>query len=76
MQTSKVIEVDGVFLGAAVMLPHAQGWRFVAADPRVWPVDGSVAETVEATRRLAKRALQAATPVFAAKPDRKEDLLF
>jgi hypothetical protein len=76
MQTSKVIEVDGVFLGAAVMLPHAQGWRFVAADPRVWPVDGTVAETVEATRRLAKRALQAATPVFAVKPESKEELLF
>ncbi len=67
MHTSKVIEVDGVFLGAAVMLPHAEGWRFVAADRRVTPLDGTIAETIEATRRLAKRAYQASDPVFPAK---------
>jgi hypothetical protein len=71
MHTSKVIEVDGIFLGAAVMLPQAQGWRFVAADQRVVPLDGTVAETIEDTRRLARRAYQASMPAFpalAAKP--------
>ncbi len=70
MHTSKVIEVDGIFLGAAVMLPQAQGWRFVAADQRVVPLNGIVAETIEDTRRLARRAYQSSTPAFpaAAKP--------
>ncbi len=64
MHTSKVIEVNGIFLGAAVMLPQSQGWRFVAADHRVVPLDGNVAETIEDTRRLARRAFLAATPAF------------
>ncbi len=66
MHTSKVIEVDGIFLGAAVMLPQSRGWRFVAADQRVVPLDGTVAETIEDTRRLARRAYQASTPAFPA----------
>jgi len=72
MHTSKVIEVDGIFLGAAVMLPQSQGWRFVAADQRVVPLDGIVAETIEDTRRLARRAYQSSTPAFpaTAKPAR------
>ncbi len=64
MHTSKVIEVNGIFLGAAVMLPQAKGWRFVAADQRVVPLDGNVAETIEDTRRLARRTFLAATPAF------------
>jgi hypothetical protein len=69
MHTSKVIEVDGIFLGAAVMLPQDQGWRFVAANERVVPIDGNVAQTIEDTRRLARRAFHASMPVFPAKSD-------
>ena len=67
MQTSKIIEVNGVFLGAAVMLPQARGWRFVAADQRVGTLDGSVAETIEDTRRIARRLFLAASAVLPAK---------
>ncbi len=59
MQDSRVIEVDGVFLGAAVALPHAQGWRIVAADSRVHPLDGTVVATLPEVRRLARQAYQA-----------------
>ena len=67
MQTSKIIEVNGVFVGAAVLLPRAQGWRFVAADQRVIPLDGSVAETIEDTRRIARRLFLAANALAPAK---------
>ena len=67
MQTSKVIEVNGVFLGAAVMLPRAQGWRFVAADQRVGTLDGSIADTIEDTRRIARRIFLAASATVAVK---------
>ncbi len=69
MHTSKVIEVDGIFLGAAVMLPQQQGWRFVAANERVVPIDGNVAQTIEDTRRLARKAFHASMPVFPVKSD-------
>ena len=56
MQTSKIVEVDGVFIGAAVLLPGAQGWRFVAADHRADAADGRVAPTLHDAQQLAKRA--------------------
>jgi len=56
MQTSKIVEVDGVFIGAAVRLPEAQGWRFVAADHRADEADGRTAPTLYDTQQLAKRA--------------------
>lgn len=56
MQTSKIVEVDGVFIGAAVLLPEAQGWRFVAADHRADSADGRTAPTLHDAQQLAKRA--------------------
>jgi hypothetical protein len=56
MQDSRIIEADGVFLGAAVCLPDAQGWRFVAANDRVGKIDGVVVPSLPETRRLAKQA--------------------
>ncbi|HTR16784.1 MAG TPA: hypothetical protein VMI52_07105 [Acetobacteraceae bacterium] len=55
MLRSHVIEVDGVFLGAAVPLPHSEGFRFVAADLRVEELDGSIWPTLIDTRRLASQ---------------------
>jgi hypothetical protein len=60
MQDSRIIEVNGVFVAAAVALPNAQGWRIVAADDRVSPLNGTVAATLNEVRRLAKQAYFAA----------------
>jgi hypothetical protein len=56
MHTSKIVEVDGVFIGAAVLLPESQGWRFVAADHRADAADGRTAATLHDAQQLAKRA--------------------
>jgi hypothetical protein len=56
MQDSRIIEVNGVFVGAAVALPDATGWRIVAADDRVRRLHGTVATTLNEVRRLAKQA--------------------
>jgi hypothetical protein len=63
MLDSRVIEVDGIFVGAAISLPAKEGWRFVAADTRVGNIDGCVAATLGDTKRLAKQALLAARMV-------------
>ena len=65
MQDSRVIEVDGVFVGAAVALPDAQGWRIVAADQRVGKIDGLVTATIGEAQRLAKQAILAWRPALA-----------
>jgi len=59
MQDSRIIEADGVFLGAAVCLPDQQGWRFVAANDRVGAIDGRIATSLPEARRLAKQAFLA-----------------
>lgn len=51
MLKSHVIEVDGAFLGAAVLL--TAGYRFVAADLRVEELDGSFWPSLEDARRTA-----------------------
>jgi hypothetical protein len=56
MQSSRIIEVDGVFLGAAVALPDAQGWQIVATDDRVEPVNGKVAPSWSEAQRLTRQA--------------------
>jgi hypothetical protein len=63
MLDSRVIEVDGIFLGAAVSLPAHEGWRFVAADTRMGGIDGCVTHSLDETQRMAKRALFAARAV-------------
>jgi hypothetical protein len=56
MQTSRVIEIDGVFLGAALSLPDAQGWRIIAADTRVGRVNGMVAANWSEAQKLVRQA--------------------
>jgi hypothetical protein len=56
MHTSKVVEVDGVFVGAAIMLPESKGWRFVSADRRARDADGCTAPTLHDAQLLARRA--------------------
>jgi hypothetical protein len=63
MQDSRVIEVDGVFLAAAVALPDDRGWRIVAADARMGRLDGTVAPSLQDVRRLARLAYQCARGV-------------
>ncbi len=58
MQNSKVVEINGIFVGAAVR--QASGWRFVAADPRVTLADGQVAETFREAQSLARAAFLSA----------------
>ena len=70
IRASKIIEVDGVFIGAAVMLPLNKGWRFVAAHMRAEAADGATAPTLHDMQMLAKRAFV----TFGV--TRKEGLLF
>jgi hypothetical protein len=56
MQKSKIVEIDGIFIGAAVLLPDAQGWLFVAADHRADQADGQTASTLFEAQQMAKRA--------------------
>ncbi len=62
MQQSKIIEVNGVFLGAAVALPHSAGWQFVAADARAGSADGLVGKTYQDTQALARQAFCSSAP--------------
>ncbi len=70
MHQSRIIEIDGVFLGAAVMVPGDKGWRIVAADSRLSRCDGFVAESFPEIRRLARQAYLATrfVPVFGGVP--------
>lgn len=65
MLKSHVIEVDGVFLGAAVQ--HSDGYRLVAVAPQLASLNGAFAPTLQDTRRLAVRALAES----ATRPDEK-----
>jgi hypothetical protein len=56
MQKSKIVEVDGIFIGAAVLLSEREGWQFVAADHRADEANGRIAPTLHDTQQLAKRA--------------------
>ena len=73
MQTSKVVEVDGVFIGAAVLLPNNKGWRFVAAHARALEADGITAPTLHDAQLAARRAFVASRlqePGFASEEDK------
>jgi len=50
MLQSHIIEVDGVFVAAAVT--HEFGFRLVAVDLRAEELDGSVWPSLEEARRL------------------------
>jgi hypothetical protein len=52
MLQSHVVEVDGIFVGAAVRQP--EGYRFVAVDVRLDQIDGRVWPTLADVRRYAR----------------------
>lgn len=56
MLKSHVIEVDGAFVGAAVLL--SDGYRFVAADLRVEEIDGSLWPSLQDARRVARHLFE------------------
>lgn len=56
MQNSRVLVVDGVFLGAAVTVPETGGWRIVAADTRMASVNGREAANWNEVQHLARQA--------------------
>jgi hypothetical protein len=57
MLQSHIVEIDGVFVGAAVRL--AQGFRFVAVDRRLCALNGIVACSLIELTRQARRLLLA-----------------
>lgn len=59
MLQSHVIDVDGVFVGAAIRIDR--GYRFVATDFRMEDLDSSIWPTLTDIRRVARRVLAAAT---------------
>jgi hypothetical protein len=59
MLRSHIIEIDGVFVGAAVHIDR--GYRFVATDFRLEELDSSVWQTLADVQRVARRVYQTAT---------------
>ena len=57
MLQSHVIDIDGVFVGAAVRLHN--GYRFVATDLRLEDIDGSHWPSLDDVRRIARGRLHA-----------------
>ena len=62
MWQSHTIEVDGAFVGVAIHVD--QGYRFHAADSRLDELHSSIWPTLDDVRRLARGAIDAATPSF------------
>jgi hypothetical protein len=60
MQQSHIIEIAGVFVGAAVRLPLA--YRFVAVRPGLSGIDGREFPTLEAVRRAVRQRIAEASP--------------
>jgi hypothetical protein len=58
MLQSHIIEVGGVFVGAAVRIDR--GYRFVATDFRLEELDTSIWPTLDDVRRVARLSLQRA----------------
>ena len=64
MLQSHVIDIDGVFVGAAVRLHD--GYRFVATDLRLEDIDGSHWPSLDDVRRVARgRLMTGRVPVQA-----------
>jgi hypothetical protein len=62
MQQSRVIEINGIFLGAAISRRGEPGWQVVAADSRVVPAEGRITATIGDAIALARQAFWAAGP--------------
>jgi hypothetical protein len=59
MLQSHIIDMDGVFVGAAIRVDR--GYRFVATDFRLEELDSSIWPTLANVRRVARRVWLAAT---------------
>ncbi len=59
MHQSYVIEISGAFAGAAVA--HSGKYRFIAVDPRVDELDGSLWPTLPDVRRVVGHLLTTGT---------------
>lgn len=59
MSQSHVIDVEGVFVGAAVCF--GAGYRFVATDRRLDRLDGSISATLAEVKRMARGVFLANT---------------
>jgi hypothetical protein len=59
MLQSQIIDIDGVFVGAAIRIDR--GYRFVAIDFRLEELDSSIWPTLADVRRVARRVYQTAT---------------
>lgn len=55
MIKSEVVEVDGVFVGAAILLADRTSHRFFAAHDRVRPLHGTTTSSLAAIRQQATR---------------------
>jgi hypothetical protein len=66
MFKSDVVEVDGVFVGAAILQPNRIDRAFFATDDRVRPMHGKILPSLAAVRWHAARQFHAASPQFAA----------
>jgi hypothetical protein len=59
MLQSHIIDIDCVFVGAAIRIDR--GYRFVAIDFRLEELDSSIWPTLADVRRVARRVYQTAT---------------
>ncbi len=55
MIKSEIVEVDGVFVGAAILQSGSTGHRFFATHDRVRPLHGATMPSLAAIRHQAKR---------------------
>ncbi len=62
MHDSKIIEINGIFLGAAVALNDQAGWQVVAADARARRADGQIGKTYQDAQALARQAFWSCGP--------------
>jgi hypothetical protein len=59
MLQSHIIDIDGLFVGAAIRIDR--GYRFVATDFRMEELDSSIWPTLEDVQRVARRVYRDAT---------------
>ncbi|NPD65653.1 hypothetical protein HN018_15815 [Lichenicola cladoniae] len=62
MFKSDVVEVDGVFVGTAILQPNRIDRAFFATDDRVRPMHGKILPSLAAVRWHAARQFHSASP--------------
>lgn len=68
MLQSHIIDIDGVFVGAAIRVDL--GYRFVATDLRMEELDSSIWPTLADVQRVARRVYRDATSAGSVSPSR------